>query len=676
MKVNKKTKGNLLLIFLFTSGLLGILVTGIYFLITGSAVQQSFVETQAARRKVEKGLDEVYKSELERLVKDYISNSLSQTLVASFTSSPYQTALASAVNWAFDTATLKEAAAGNPGSLSVTMPDQVTYPVAAKANTPSSNTNFREHPLSLMPGYDAEMTLSGTFTPTWSDKPFTYSRKMVAYREIPACYIPFSAAYATGNLTSKWETLSLSGGPVALFGGDTNHANAVVANSFSALSSAPNLPNLVSTYGVLPENICSTTNSGNAGAQQQYRRDASVRVITFNGSVVAPSTTGFAAASVDGKTRCVITTSTAGFTTTYTKFFINCTNAAGMQNGIVVKDITSGTGPSASCSIATNGPVMLWQYKSSTKTPIVVATNYGIVSLADSTYTGSGTPPNPLDFAFSGYISSYGKPTSIFYDVFGRSGALGGSTPTYSADSLTWTAGAGDQTCNSGNVTATTANSWVVSQIGVIAGQGYVKGPLGCFVTTTSFGNSKNLSVIFSSSAAWDTTVNQYELKVAMSAGGAPTVSLNPISGGSATADATSATPSYSAGTHIWGFIHSPSSNEVFITLDGALVLKKKLTVPLASVPNYVVWKMDSGITVTRFEAMTSPFGTLITSPQTRIAGTDTATIYGGMAIGQGWVSSLDSGATLNFTYKSTVADALKALCERVIVHYPYFYKP
>lgn len=671
----QKNKGNLLLIFLFTSGLLGILVTGIYFLITGSAVQQSFIEAQGARRKVEKGLDEVYKSELERLVKDYISNSLSQTLVASFTSSPYQTALASAVNWAFDTGTLKEASAGNPGSLSVTMPDQVTYPVASKANTVTTNTNFREHPLSLMPGYDAEMTLSGTFTPTWNNRSFAYSRKMVAYREIPACYIPFSAAYATGNVTSKWETLSLSGGPVALFAGDNNHANAVVADSFSTLSSAPNLPNLVSTYGVLPENICSTTSSGNAGAQQQYRRDASVRVISFNGSTVTPATTGVSLASFDGRSRCTLDISSLN-TGLYTKYFINCLNQGGQVGGVVIKDTGAGSGASASVSIATNGPLNIWQYKSSSKTPIVVATSYGVVNIADSTYTGSGTPPNPLDFTFNGHISAYSAPTSILYDVFGRTGALASSTPTYSVNSLTWNASSsGVITCANGSVTSSGAGAYTGTQYGVTAGQGFFKGPAGVFVTTTSFANGKSMSVIFATTSSPGLT--EYELKAALSGGGALTTSLTAINGGVATADSgTSTTPSYSAGTHVWGFIYSAATNEVFITLDGALALKKKLTAPLTSVPTWSIWKMDDSITATRFEVITSPFGTLLSSPQTRISGTDTATIYGSMATGSGIASSLDSGATLNFTYKSTVADALKALCERVIVHYPYFYKP
>ena len=78
--------------------------------------------------------------------------------------------------------------------------------------------------------------------------------------------------------------------------------------------------------------------------------------------------------------------------------------------------------------------------------------------------------------------------------------------------------------------------------------------------------------------------------------------------------------------------------------------------------------------------------GTLFSSPQNVQTGSGVATFYGGVAVGEGIAASLSNwtapfnlppiSCTLNFSYKSAVGSVLENYCERVIVHYPYFYKP
>lgn len=721
---NKK-RGSLLLIFMFTTGLLAILVTGLYFVVTASTLQQSATEQQAARNKVERGLEQIHKSELSRLIKDYISNLpywyedygdtglyqgnvFRQTLVSDFDSTSYRTAIASATNWAFNTGTLKEAAAGNPGSLSVSMPDIDTYPPFTKTNPISANTNFRQHPLSFARGYDAVGTLSGTFTPTWSDKSFSYSRSFVGWREIPVVHIPLLLSASGSSGISRLQSTTLTGGPVVLLKGDTSHANAAVASTVSAVASAPNLPEMTSSFGCDPSSTTDPTfaDLDQAGQQRQgyYQLDgSSVIVFTFNGTTItnAPLSShtlptapndAFTVGTFDQRDRAIIDLAKLPTTGSYAnkKWFIFCSSTAAKVRGIVIKDNGNNTGAAASVSIATNGHVYLWQYKRSDKTPVMVANSFGGVGLADANYSGT-TASAPLDFSWRGGISAHAKDWGDYwYDNFGRVGTLPGSAPTYVwhlfENAGTWSStrtGGGTLNVNTGALTASAANTWclLTHQNDTIYSAMY-----GVYITTTGFSSGKYLRWMFTNSTVYDDASAaaagaRLDLNVTHNGSGTVTANVNQRTTAGVTTQYATTTASYSAGTNVWGFFYSAPTNQAFITLNGTVILATKVTATItglttAPLLTQGVLKMDDSITITQIKKARNPFGTHFSSPQTAVSGTDSAIFYGGVGVGTGFGSSLDSGATVNFQYQSAVGTALENFCERVLVHYPYLYKP
>jgi len=273
-------QGSLLVIFLFTTGLLAVLVTGLYFVVSASAVDQSFVEGQGAKKRIQEGLDQVYRSELERLSRTYITNGLQS---ADLDQAAYTAALVNATKWAFNVRTLKEAADINPGSLGFTSWPSV--PLFLKSNAIATDTGFGEHPLGFVKGAtDVTATLGGNFTPTWSDKTFAYSRNFVCYREIPVCFLPFSAAYKVENY-NPLETVSYGGGPAVLLGSDLSNTAPLVRPSF--WGNAPEQPLLLSTYGIAPEKIAEYANvAGTIASRQQYKQDADV-ILAFDGTSVS-----------------------------------------------------------------------------------------------------------------------------------------------------------------------------------------------------------------------------------------------------------------------------------------------------------------------------------------------------------------------------------------------------
>lgn len=641
MKNNRR--GSMMLIFLFTSGLLAILVTGLYYVMSVSAVQQAAEESIATKKMVERGVEQIHKSELERLVKDYISNSLSQTLVSGFDSASYQTALATAIKWGFNTSTLKEAGASNPGNITVTMPDTVSYPPLSKNNPVATNTAFSQHPLYFPLATDALINLQGSLTPTRTDKTFTYSRNFVAYREIPIASLPLSVAYNVSSL-SRLGTATLSGGPVALFAGDSNHANAVVADSISSLNSSPsnypNLPLLVSTYGVSPETISSYVASG-TGAQlrQLYCLDLNTIILGFDGTtiaVIAAPTAGttvpaaITASTYDGRTRAKIKLSTLPISGNYSglKWYVHCTTNAAKASGVVIED----DGALGSVSIATDGMLSIWN-KSGT-TPTMLATSYGGVSVSNSAGYNGTTASAAISAGLYNSISAYTKSSTL-----------------------------------------STTGSVAVSPYSTTVSNTLYSGALMGFYVTANVPNSGNLHLILTNTGSYvEGTNDKIDLNVSVSGGGTMTANFKSLQS-LITYDSTSTTPSNPGASAIYGFLYAPATNEAFITINGTLVLQKKMATPPSWLPSNVVMSFGGGTTVSDLSIKQNPIGTFITSPQNGQS-SGTINLYGGLATGEGIASAQASGTTLNFSYKSAVGIGLENLCERILVHYPYFYTP
>jgi len=177
----KSTRGSLLIIFLFTVGVLGIIMTGLYFVITNAVVQQSLVEAAGKKKMVEESFEQIHKSELDRLLKNYISTGLNPT--TAFDSSHYTTALDAAENWAFPNATV---VSSGVGTVSATIPP--VTPFSKNSDQPPSmdqffvTDNFLEHPLSFAPGYVPIGSLSANYTPAWSNTAFAYNRQCYCYK--------------------------------------------------------------------------------------------------------------------------------------------------------------------------------------------------------------------------------------------------------------------------------------------------------------------------------------------------------------------------------------------------------------------------------------------------------------------------------------------------------------
>jgi|GEM_PF-2183866 hypothetical protein len=724
------SKASLLLIFLFAVGALAIMVTGLYFLITNAVVQQSFVEQQGKVKILTEGMDMAHRSEFDYLLKDYISHGLSQTVILGFDAGHYQTALQSAELWAYPDSSVVT----NAGSVTVSS-WPATFPFSKTSNTSIGYDNFLEHPLSFAQGFVPVGALSASYTPTWNNQAFTYGRTLYLYKEIPTCFLPFSAAYRIVNgynsnttFTSSYNKFldtinvsSLCGGPAVQFDSATSsNPSAQVSSDFYLMgASPPTFNNLLSTYGMSalgPESISAYASTGTTlQNRQMYSLDPNAIVLSFDGTYVnvlsAPvgGTTVPAAINTgtfDGKTRVIIDLTTLSISSNYQykKWYIHCTTPTAMAAGIVIMD-SSGSGALAPISIATDGMLYLWTKNSaSSLAPVQAATSYGVVGLADLGYNGSSAT-SALNWAYPFALSAYTKGTTWVSDTFNRIGTLGGSSGTgfTSSDSTVtgWGNGSLSPSLNSSTVggahlSSSGAGGWCELSlgegvIGTYPGYSCGGGVIGAYVTTTSF-NSGNLDVIFTNTSSYvdstSTGSERLDLNINTSTG---TVNYNTYlsSGITLTAYDTTTQTQTIVGSSIntFGFFYVPATNEVFITINGALALKKKLTVIPSWFPGYLVLKMDSTVTVASngtwpaFVLAGSPLGTLLTTPQsTYSSGTGSATFYGGVATGEGIAASLSnmSGAvapscSLNFSYKSAVGQALENYSERVIVHYPYF---
>jgi hypothetical protein len=152
-----RKRGSLILIFLITVGSLAIMVSGLYFVLNNATVQQAAMVAQHERQQVEQALEMIHGKVLADAMSSYVAGGASSTL----SGATYLSTINTRTNWALDADMLKEAENANPGSLSLTMPDQVSYPAFSKGNTTSQTTSFVQHPLHRLNGYEAVATLSG-----------------------------------------------------------------------------------------------------------------------------------------------------------------------------------------------------------------------------------------------------------------------------------------------------------------------------------------------------------------------------------------------------------------------------------------------------------------------------------------------------------------------------------
>ncbi len=681
-------RGSLLVIFLFTTGLLAILVTGLYFVISVGGIQQNAVENYSAWQRVASGCDQVLSSEISRLTRNYIANGLQS---ADFqqgdatTPGTYTYALCTALKWAFNEGTLKEASQTVPGGLEfIAWP--TFLPLLDRGNTFSTSDSiddFGAHPLSFLPwATEANGGLVAEFTPTWSDRPFTYERAVVFYREVPVCFLPLSVAY-TPQTEFFLRGADVAGGPEVIFDIAGSGSASQVRPAIGEPTSAPYQPEMVSSYGMDPEDISSgTALGGTIASRQQYVQDAEV-VLLFNGTAVSvegggtvPS--GVTVGSFDGRSRVIVD---LGASYSNEKYFIKCLGASDADTvnakaaGVVLFD--DGTYSSGSTfSWATDGMLNLHMTAASPfNEPIVAATSYGAVGLSDDGYNGTSATA-ALDFDFCGALSAYTKKETVWEDTFARatdpsSSLLDGSAvgSVCEAANANWGAGNSGLSCNGS---------------GVLSGNGYCQIPIGYqaygggligFLAEVDLSSGSTFKLrLFSGSFNPSTTASMdFSITTNGSTFTAGYQYTNALTG--MTYDQTSATASDSAGGQASVLcLYAPGLSEVFMIVNGEFLFKKKMTTIPSLQPTQMLVQMTSGAQLDKICTYKNPLGTLLASPQAEYGTSCEVSFYGGVAVGEGFVSSLKSDANVNFVYENAVGETLGNYCERVIVHYPYFY--
>ena len=701
-------KGSLLLIFLFSVGAFAVILGGAYFIVSNSLMTGGELERQANKQRLELAADVIFRSELERGSKDFITNGSVPTIT--YTAGNYQTLLTNALNWG-----VKSNMLASMSGLTVTLPNTTTNPPFAKDNAISSDGTFAASPLSRFPGYHAGATVSATLTPADSSKPFSYSRTYTFYKEIPLAYFPFYAAYPFNgaeelysHATEMVNQLGVMEGvygfdifSALIYGGGVTHYPGWTNPSLGleAIGIEPDYqyPGLYNSLGVdaleLSKYYASSANA--VLNRQNYSLDPNAIVVQFDGSSLsvlsAPvgGTTVPAAMTVgsfQGLNRAIIDMSTLPVTGNYAyrKWYIYCSTNDAKAAGVVIDD-DSVTPAANTVSIATDGHVY---YKgrsaSDERTPMVIANNYGAVGFCNENYGGSGTSATSLDVTSYGFLSTYAKEGLIIHDIFNRNGSLASDTPdTVNTESLTWGAVTGTLDC-------TTANGGAVLVTNT-SGSCPIAVPTGCKETaaitiTCSFGftgaDTRRAQIFLSAGAPYSTTEN---LMFQLDAGTTNNFIYAAHTGSTTDQDVSTMSVNVPSGTPVTlEMTYMPAIGRIIIKniTAGTLLLDKRMSVfpswSSSRIPGYITLALNAGASSSaaagQFKVTKQKYGTLFHSPHT--GSSETLLFYGGLALGDQWGNLLGTDPIMTFSNSLSWGDVVAPYTERIIVNHPYYREP
>lgn len=683
-----------MLIFLISCGSLAVILTGIYFVMSNSALLSGDLVRVSKKISIEKGLDQVVSSEMERLGGDLLENMLVPTLT-SYSESSYESAIESAISWGFDSDIVSAATA------TVSLPSLASNVSFDKSNTLSSETEYIMNPLWRHRGYKKNVSIDIDITPADSGKNFNYSRVYTLYREIPVGAIPFVSAYqfrgtellypvkAMSELDAAGEVLgSFYAEGFDFGGGDVTTQPSYLSQSLASVPEYiyPDLKVTWGNHGPLEVASNEVTAADSYSDGNRYFLDPNAIVLSFNGSTLSVASapdfgttvpSAITVSTFQGVDRVIVDMETMPVTGSYAnrKWYISCTTAEAMAAGIVIDD--TGAVASDVFSIATNGHIYFWcPYSDSARQPAVYATSYGALGFATDAYTGGSSMSHAsAGFVYSvGAISAYAKKEVLVHDMFNRSGSLASSSPdTVNTESVSWGAVTGTLTCS-------TSGGGVLSS--TISGDNYAAIPIpqtvqenGCITSSMQVDAPMSDELLIwglSASSTYDTD-NQLTFTIDPSAS---TASISEKWGAvSYATDSGGFTDTYPLEAT---FSYFPGDARAVILINGTIVADTFISSANAGfVPNYGFLNINPGssgsLSVTDFKITKQEFGTSLSS-----LNTSASLLYfvGSIAVGDGIGSLFASGSAINVWSQSSVITAIEGLCERILVHYPHFRKP